>query len=100
VCSMSDQERILDLWETPDGPLTAMIYEEYLGLRGQQRLGLVDSQGRVYHYDADLVHRAMQRAQHLCSPLHRSFPPLPTICLICRSESNKNCIFRDEHALA
>ena len=28
------------------------IYEIYVGLRGQLRVGLVDHLGRVYHYDA------------------------------------------------
>lgn len=29
------------------------IYESYIGLRGQQRVGLVDSVGRVHHYDLE-----------------------------------------------
>lgn len=27
------------------------VYERYIGLRGQERVGLVDVQGRVWHYD-------------------------------------------------
>lgn len=42
-------------WVTPDGDLDARIYEIYVGLRGQWRLGLVDAEGRVHHYDADEV---------------------------------------------
>jgi hypothetical protein len=41
------------LWETPHGLLEARVYEAYIGLRGQQRVGLVGHQGRVWHYDAD-----------------------------------------------
>lgn len=45
----------LEVWETPTGELVARVYEEYLGLRGQRRVGLVDCQGRVFHYDEALV---------------------------------------------
>jgi hypothetical protein len=40
------------IWETPHGTVDATVYEAYIGLRGQQRVGLVDRQGRVWHYDA------------------------------------------------
>lgn len=39
------------IWRTPDGEIEAEIYERYIGLRGQQRVGLVDKHGRVFHYD-------------------------------------------------
>lgn len=42
-------------WETPAGVIEARVYEVYTGLRGQQRIGLVDRQGRVWHYDAILI---------------------------------------------
>lgn len=29
----------------------ARVYEQYTGLRGQSRIGLVDEQGRVHHFD-------------------------------------------------
>lgn len=32
--------------------------------------------------------------EKVCSPLHRCFPPLPTICSICKRESGENCPFR------
>ena len=35
--------------------MLATCYERYLGLRGQERVGLVDRNGRVHHYDADEV---------------------------------------------
>lgn len=31
----------------------------------------------------------------LCSPLHRDFPPQPTICLICKSTSTDDCLLKD-----
>ena len=31
--------------------ILASVYEEYIGLRGQQRIGLVDDCGRVHHFD-------------------------------------------------
>jgi hypothetical protein len=41
------------IFETPDHGRTddLRIYERYDGLRGQERLGLVDGAGRVWHYD-------------------------------------------------
>jgi hypothetical protein len=42
----------VSIWLLPDGTtLVARIYESYLGLRGQARVGLVDSMGRVYHFN-------------------------------------------------
>lgn len=42
----------MSIWLLPDGTtLVAEVYEEYVGLSGQARVGLVDSMGRVYHYD-------------------------------------------------
>lgn len=40
--------------ETGEG-LRARIYEQYTGLRGQARIGLVDAQGRVHHFDVGEV---------------------------------------------
>lgn len=42
-------------WSTPDGTLWARVHEEYLGRQHQVRICLVDSVGRVYHYDRDQV---------------------------------------------
>jgi hypothetical protein len=42
-------------WETPDGDITAKVYDRYDGLRGQRRIALVDRMGRVYHYDENQV---------------------------------------------
>lgn len=36
----------------PDGRL-ADVYEVYVGLHGQLRVGLVAAMGRVHHHDAD-----------------------------------------------
>lgn len=37
----------------------------------------------------------------LCSPLHRCFPPRPTVCFVCGGETNENCLFkaRDDEAV-
>lgn len=43
-------------WSTPDGTLWARIDSEYVGLKSQPRVVLVDTVGRVYHYDSDQVH--------------------------------------------
>ena len=46
----------MSLWLLTDGlTLVASVYERYLGLHGQQRVGLVDNCGRVYHYDLDQI---------------------------------------------
>jgi hypothetical protein len=39
----------------PGGGIGAIadVYEVYVGLRGQLRVGLIGHMGRVYHYDAD-----------------------------------------------
>lgn len=50
-----DPKPKMKLYRTPDGVLTAYIYEYYLGLKGQARVGLVDTQGRVHHYDRDEI---------------------------------------------
>lgn len=41
---------------TGEGVMEARIYEQYVGLRGQLRVGLVDLQGRVHHFDAEDMH--------------------------------------------
>lgn len=55
---MDSESRITGLakmcrWETPHGVITAIKCEEYIGLRMQIRVILVDNQGRLYHYDRD-----------------------------------------------
>lgn len=42
-------------WETPDGRLRARLAAQYNGLSGQPRVQLVDTVGRVYHYDKALI---------------------------------------------
>jgi hypothetical protein len=41
-------------WDTPDHrrDTTLRIYERYTGLLGQERYGLVDLVGRIWHYDS------------------------------------------------
>ena len=41
-------------FDTPHhrGDAGLRVYERYVGLRGQERVGLVDEQGRVWHYDS------------------------------------------------
>lgn len=43
--------------------------------------------------DEDLIRMAKEipRGSVLCSPVYRCFPPRPTICLICGSESSEDC---------
>jgi len=48
-------EHHFELWLTPKGQLVASIYEDYIGISGQRRLGLVDRLGRVWHYDASEI---------------------------------------------
>lgn len=31
----------------------------------------------------------------LCSPLHRCFPPQPTICLMCKNTDPEQCPWRE-----
>lgn len=33
--------------------------------------------------------------ERVCSPVHRCFPPRPTICLICGYTSGTSCPFRE-----
>lgn len=42
-------------WWTPNGRMWCRMYEMYRGIRGQIRIGLVDEQGRVHHFDASLM---------------------------------------------
>jgi len=42
---------MMQRYQTPEGIITARIYERYEGLYHQMRVGLVDEQGRVHHYD-------------------------------------------------
>lgn len=46
---------MMKLWNTPDGTIVARIYESYIGVNGQERVGLVERSGRVHHFDRSEV---------------------------------------------
>lgn len=49
-------------WTTPDhdGDPELAVYERYTGLHGQERFGLVDVAGRVWHYDSEDIYAEAQ----------------------------------------
>jgi hypothetical protein len=68
------------VWETPHGTVEARVYEAYIGLRGQVRVGLVDYQGRVWHYDAsELTPNPVMasRGFKLWDAIVATFEPIP-----------------------
>ena len=42
---------VFNLWRTPRGVIVARVVERYTGMSGQPRVLLVDTTGRVHHYD-------------------------------------------------
>jgi len=49
-------------WMLPDAdePLLCWIKERYVGLRGQERIAIVDQMGRIYHYDCSDIEVIME----------------------------------------
>lgn len=49
-------------WDIPhaETQLMCWIKERYVGLRGQERIAIVDPLGRIYHYDCSQIEIIME----------------------------------------